>query len=622
MSAYVARAAIDPSRSKLSEPTVNRPSSIRHRPPDAVEQELAIDGVRNLRPSQCVHSHDVDSPAEPSVSPEMQTRLSYDFASVPVHSGEAAASRTAAELWAGSLWAGSLWAGSAGESGLANTAQGQDLAPPIVHTVLRSSGEPLDVGARMLFESRLARDLRHVRVHTDAEAARSAQAVGAAAYTVGHHVVFGTGRYDVASTQGQRLLGHELAHTVQQQDQNLSHPRRLEIAGADSQLEYEAMDVAEATLSDLGGGPYTGGRARHTLPTSVERITPLRPVSENAIVQRAPQVTADASGPAPTADIQKAHDAFISAKTLAGYKFGDISQQQGSTVQQMKEAAKDQDAPPIAIDVLAAIVGAAISAILPGIGGAIAGLTTEALAQTAVNAAFKKGADLASKAAKDAIKAPLVNTSIAEEYFNGMATTYPALAAAEENAFYASMDALWGQVGTDVDKARNAQKQAEEANMALTQGISSNAFVQQTMDGAFSGLSNVLAQSNAGGVLTIQTTVADKGNIGGKVIESAEVAGISSKLVGLVASRPLSAYKMAVAITASYFTEPTKTGDESASDVPLTHTFTVNVGADGKAQPPSNVDPWLLSRGGGDVSAGAQGLYDDLKDVVIPLVAA
>src|SRR5262245_63983703 len=47
----------------------------------------------------------------------------------------------------------------------ANNPEGQEVAPPIVHAVLRSSGEPLEVGARTLFESRFARDFGHVRVH-------------------------------------------------------------------------------------------------------------------------------------------------------------------------------------------------------------------------------------------------------------------------------------------------------------------------------------------------------------------------------------------------------------------------------------------------------------------------
>lgn len=55
-----------------------------------------------------------------------------------------------------------------------------------------------------------------MRVHRDAPAAASARAVKAKAFTVGHDVVFGAGQYAPESAQGQRLLAHELVHTIQQ----------------------------------------------------------------------------------------------------------------------------------------------------------------------------------------------------------------------------------------------------------------------------------------------------------------------------------------------------------------------------------------------------------------------
>lgn len=88
-------------------------------------------------------------------------------------------------------------------------------APPIVHDVLTSSGRPLDRPTRNFFESRFSHDFGHVRVHADALASESAQAVNALAYTVGSHVVFRTGQFDPNSHAGQRLLAHELTHVLQ-----------------------------------------------------------------------------------------------------------------------------------------------------------------------------------------------------------------------------------------------------------------------------------------------------------------------------------------------------------------------------------------------------------------------
>jgi outer membrane protein OmpA-like peptidoglycan-associated protein len=65
-------------------------------------------------------------------------------------------------------------------------------------------------------EARFGHDLSHVRIHTDRQAAESARAVKARAYTVGNEVVFGEGEYLPRTLAGQRLLAHELVHTLQQ----------------------------------------------------------------------------------------------------------------------------------------------------------------------------------------------------------------------------------------------------------------------------------------------------------------------------------------------------------------------------------------------------------------------
>jgi len=89
-------------------------------------------------------------------------------------------------------------------------------APTSVHSVIRSPGEPLSASARAFFEPRFGQNLSQVRVHVDPEAQQSARDVNALAYTVGSHVVFGTGRYAPGTSDGQRLLAHELTHVVQQ----------------------------------------------------------------------------------------------------------------------------------------------------------------------------------------------------------------------------------------------------------------------------------------------------------------------------------------------------------------------------------------------------------------------
>jgi hypothetical protein len=95
-------------------------------------------------------------------------------------------------------------------------AAGGMAAPPIVHEVLQSPGQPLEPAASTFMGSRFGHDFEGIRIHTDPRASASARAVGAHAYTVGQHIVFGPGQYAPATEAGKALLAHELAHTVQQ----------------------------------------------------------------------------------------------------------------------------------------------------------------------------------------------------------------------------------------------------------------------------------------------------------------------------------------------------------------------------------------------------------------------
>ena len=91
-----------------------------------------------------------------------------------------------------------------------------EMAPPSVQEVLRSPGRPLEPATRRFMEPRFGHDFSKVRVHADARAAASAQAVQAQAFTLGQEVVFGAGQYAPETMRGKRLLAHELTHVVQQ----------------------------------------------------------------------------------------------------------------------------------------------------------------------------------------------------------------------------------------------------------------------------------------------------------------------------------------------------------------------------------------------------------------------
>jgi hypothetical protein len=65
-------------------------------------------------------------------------------------------------------------------------------------------------------EAGIGRDLGDVRLHVGSEAAASADAVDARAYSFGADIVFGAGQYRPDTADGIGLLAHEVAHVAQQ----------------------------------------------------------------------------------------------------------------------------------------------------------------------------------------------------------------------------------------------------------------------------------------------------------------------------------------------------------------------------------------------------------------------
>jgi len=134
--------------------------------------------------------------------------------------------------------------------------------PSLVRDVLSSEGRPLGATARVLMESRFGHDFRNVRVHTDARAAESAQALNALAYTVRNDIVFGTGQYAPDTRAGRRLLAHELVHTIQQSSGGGIIPQCLGMTKPDDNLEKEAAAGADAVADGRFFSPTRVGLAQ------------------------------------------------------------------------------------------------------------------------------------------------------------------------------------------------------------------------------------------------------------------------------------------------------------------------------------------------------------------------
>ena len=118
-------------------------------------------------------------------------------------------------------------------------------------------GKPLPPGLRDKLERFFDFDFSNVRIHEGPEAA----AIGALAFTHGHHIYMAPGCYDPDGEEGIRLLGHELAHVVQQSRGRVANPYGHGLAVVqDHDLEQEADRMGAEAAAFVLGRPLSEGR--------------------------------------------------------------------------------------------------------------------------------------------------------------------------------------------------------------------------------------------------------------------------------------------------------------------------------------------------------------------------
>ncbi|MCC7360355.1 MAG: DUF4157 domain-containing protein [Anaerolineales bacterium] len=122
----------------------------------------------------------------------------------------------------------------------------------------RGAGQPLPDATRAQMETGLGADFDGVRIHTDAAAHDLNRELGAQAFTHGADVYMAPGKYAPGSSDGQRLLAHELTHVVQQGASTVRRRARRPAAApltetvADGVIHRKLSGTREA-LEALGG---------------------------------------------------------------------------------------------------------------------------------------------------------------------------------------------------------------------------------------------------------------------------------------------------------------------------------------------------------------------------------
>lgn len=117
------------------------------------------------------------------------------------------------------------------------------------------SGLPMPGGVRAKMEHALGADFSAVRIHEGSQATT----LGALAYTQGTNIHFAPGQYRPDSQSGQELLGHELAHVVQQSEGRVQATTQAQ--GVDINDNHSLEREADEMGSRAARGQTTGGRA-------------------------------------------------------------------------------------------------------------------------------------------------------------------------------------------------------------------------------------------------------------------------------------------------------------------------------------------------------------------------
>ncbi len=153
----------------------------------------------------------------------------------------------------------------------------QDAVPASVSRALRSDGgHPIDRATRASMESAFGADFGDVRLHTDSQAATAARDISAKAFTSEQSIYFGAGQHRPDTAEGQKLLAHELTHTIQQRSgrSELQSGPRISQPGDPLEREAEIMAsrIDQAGHTDVVPeqvGPLV--RSRSTTSSNIQR---------------------------------------------------------------------------------------------------------------------------------------------------------------------------------------------------------------------------------------------------------------------------------------------------------------------------------------------------------------
>ena len=147
---------------------------------------------------------------------------------------------------------------------------------PAVDSYINSSrggGNPLPDTIRASMEPHFGQDFSGVRVHNDSQSANAAGALNAQAFTHGSDIYFNRGKYEPGSREGQRLLAHELTHTVQQNGA-VNNSQSIQRSPNEGESEGFFGGLTSFGRSVAGGVQEVAGAGRRGFAALVRRVSP------------------------------------------------------------------------------------------------------------------------------------------------------------------------------------------------------------------------------------------------------------------------------------------------------------------------------------------------------------
>lgn len=124
-------------------------------------------------------------------------------------------------------------------------------APKLVEEVLQESGDSLPDEAARYANRYFANSLSNIKIHTDRKANVAAESINARAFTYKNHIVFNANEFNINTTQGKKILLHEIVHIIQNHSANNKIYRYSIEKNKDKIKEIQAGELININVTDF-----------------------------------------------------------------------------------------------------------------------------------------------------------------------------------------------------------------------------------------------------------------------------------------------------------------------------------------------------------------------------------